>query len=99
LFATLGTNKYIKLLSSVVFDFTVRPYTMAFARAVAASKSVKSLVLVSRSGRLDPTIAREMESHGCEVGRCNSKAVLIAHGLMVSALETKWRYAHHHCFL
>jgi hypothetical protein len=41
---------------------------MAFARAAAASKSVKSLVLVSRSGRLDPTIAREMESHGCEVG-------------------------------
>jgi len=90
---------YIKLLSSVAFKFILRPYNMAIARAAAASKSVKSLVLVSRSGRLDPTIACEMESHGCEVGRCRSKPVLIAPGLMVSVLATKLRqYAYHYCF-
>jgi hypothetical protein len=85
--------------SSVVFNVYLRPYSMAFARAAAASKSVKSLVLVSRSGRLDSTIAREMESHGCEAGRCKSKPVLIAPGLMVSVLKTKMRrYAHHYRF-
>lgn len=40
---------------------------LAFARAAAASREVEALTLISRSGRLDASAKREIESHGCRV--------------------------------
>jgi acyl-CoA synthetase (AMP-forming)/AMP-acid ligase II/3-oxoacyl-(acyl-carrier-protein) synthase/acyl carrier protein len=40
---------------------------LAFARAAAASREVTSLMLISRAGRLDAVVKREMETKGCRV--------------------------------